>query len=41
MINKLEISNVGRFKSSKTDGDKQYFKKSTFIYEEGKGVRSY
>lgn len=32
MIKKLEITNVGRFKSSKTEGDEQSFKKSTFIY---------
>jgi len=32
MIKKLEINNVGRFKSSKTDGDEQFFKKNTFIY---------
>ncbi len=32
MIKKLEITNVGRFKSSKTEGDEHSFKKSTFIY---------
>ena len=32
MIKKLEITNVGRFKSSKTDGDEKFFKKNTFIY---------
>lgn len=32
MIKKLEINNVGRFKTSKTDGDEQFFKKNTFIY---------
>lgn len=32
MIKKLEIGNVGRFKSAKTDGDEQYFKQNTFIY---------
>ncbi len=32
MIKKLEINNVGRFKSSKTDGDEQFFKKNTFVY---------
>lgn len=32
MIKKLEISNVGRFKSAKTDGDDQFFKKNTYIY---------
>ncbi len=32
MIKKLEINNVGRFKSSKTDGDERFFKKNTFIY---------
>ena len=32
MIKKLEITNVGRFKFAKTDGDDQFFKKNTFIY---------
>ncbi len=32
MLKKLEITNVGRFKSSKTDGDGEFFKKNTFIY---------
>ncbi len=32
MIKKLEIINVGRFKSAKTEGDGQFFKKNTFIY---------
>jgi len=32
MIKKLEINNVGRFKSSQTYGDEQFFKKNTFIY---------
>lgn len=32
MIKKLEIVNVGRFKSAKTDGDSQYFKQNTYIY---------
>lgn len=32
MMKKLEINNVGRFKSAKTDGDEQYLKKNTFIY---------
>ncbi|MCB9810693.1 MAG: AAA family ATPase [Candidatus Nomurabacteria bacterium] len=32
MIKKIEITNVGRFKSAKTDGDAQFFKKNTFIY---------
>lgn len=32
MIKKLEITNMGRLKSVKTDGDEQYFKRNTFIY---------
>lgn len=32
MFKKLEVANVGRFKSAKTDGDGQFFKKNTFIY---------
>lgn len=32
MIKKLEVTNVGRFKSAKTEGDGQFFKKNTFIY---------
>lgn len=32
MLKKIEINNVGRFKSVKTEGDDQFFKKSTFIY---------
>ena len=32
MIKKLEVINVGRFKSAKTEGDDQFFKKNTFIY---------
>lgn len=32
MIKKIEINNVGRFRSAITDGDEQYFKKNTFIY---------
>lgn len=32
MIKKLEITNVGRFQSAKTEGDEQFFKKNTFIY---------
>ena len=32
MIKKIEITNVGRFKSLKMQGDEQYFKKNTFIY---------
>jgi len=32
MIKKLEITNVGRFKSAKTDGDEKYLKKNTFVY---------
>jgi wobble nucleotide-excising tRNase len=32
MIKKLEINNVGRFKSAKTEGDEEFFKKNTFIY---------
>jgi wobble nucleotide-excising tRNase len=31
-IKKIEINNVGRFKSTKTEGDEQFFKKNTFIY---------
>lgn len=32
MIKKLEITNVGRFKSARTDGDERLFKKNTYIY---------
>lgn len=32
MFKKIEINNVGRFKSAKTEGDDQFFKKNTFIY---------
>lgn len=32
MLKKIEINNIGRFKSAKTDGDGQFFKKNTFIY---------
>jgi wobble nucleotide-excising tRNase len=32
MIKKIEIKNVGRFKSAKTEGDEQSFKKNTFVY---------
>lgn len=32
MIKKIEITNVGRFKSAKTEGDAEFFKKNTFIY---------
>lgn len=32
MFKKIEITNVGRCKSLKTEGDEQYFKKNTFIY---------
>ncbi|MEQ1499865.1 MAG: AAA family ATPase [Parcubacteria group bacterium] len=32
MFKKLEITNVGRLKSAKTDGDEEYFKKNTYIY---------
>lgn len=32
MIKKLEITNVGRFKSAKTNGDEEYFKKNVYIY---------
>lgn len=32
MFKKIEIINVGRFKSAKTESDEQFFKKNTFIY---------
>jgi wobble nucleotide-excising tRNase len=32
MFKKIEINNVGRFKSAKTEGDEQFFKKNTFVY---------
>ena len=32
MLKKIEINNVGRFKTTKTEGDDQFFKKNTFIY---------
>ena len=32
MFKKIEISNIGRFKSAKTDGDNEFLKKNTFIY---------
>ena len=32
MLKKIEINNVGRFKSAKTEGDEQFFKKNTFVY---------
>ena len=32
MFKKIEINNVGRFKSAKTESDEQFFKKNTFVY---------
>ena len=32
MFKKIEINNVGRFKSAKTEGSEQFFRKNTFIY---------
>lgn len=32
MLRRLEVHNVGRFKSLKTEGDSQFFKKNTYIF---------